>query len=187
MIGIYTIENTKTNQFYIGSSKDIHQRWENHKYHLQKGTHKNCYLQRSYNKYGIDTFVFKVLCFCNLEELLYHEKMLINKLSPGYNIATEVSRPPSRKGVTLTTETKEKLRNANLGKTPSDKALSQLRNRAELSRKPVKQLDLQGNLIRVWNSVTEFTTETGKSNFPIRECCKQGRYKTAYGYKWTYK
>jgi hypothetical protein len=50
------------------------------------------------------------------------------------------------------------------------------------------QLDLDNNIIKEWNSVTEAFKSLNKTNGMgnIHLCCK-GKYKTAHGYKWKYK
>lgn len=51
--------------------------------------------------------------------------------------------------------------------------------------KPIVQLDIKGNLIRIWDSATKVMKELGYKNTVINNCLK-GRLKTAYGYKWRY-
>ena len=50
--------------------------------------------------------------------------------------------------------------------------------------KPVRQLDLEGNLIATYPSVSEASRQTGIHNIGI--VCNGGRCKKAGGYKWTY-
>lgn len=59
--GIYCIINTKNNFIYIGSSINIKKRWVEHKCALKANNHRNKFLQRSYNKDGINSFTFNVL------------------------------------------------------------------------------------------------------------------------------
>ena len=59
--GIYKITNTINGKFYIGSSKDIEGRWENHKLHLRGGYHGNPKLQNAWCKYGERQFVFEII------------------------------------------------------------------------------------------------------------------------------
>ena len=58
--GVYKITNKITNDFYIGSSKDIYKRWNRHKNELNKKKHINIILQRAWNKYGSDNFLFEI-------------------------------------------------------------------------------------------------------------------------------
>ncbi len=59
--GVYQIRNIINNKRYIGSAFDIKGRWRIHKRHLRKGMHCNDYLQRAWNKYGEDSFLFEIL------------------------------------------------------------------------------------------------------------------------------
>ncbi len=87
--GIYKIENVCNGHIYIGSSKDIEARWHRHKLDLMANRHHNPYLQRAWNKYGDNAFVFIVLEHLNDVSLLYeYEQIWIDKLSPQYNIGS---------------------------------------------------------------------------------------------------
>ena len=52
----------------------------------------------------------------------------------------------------------------------------------------VIQYDLEGNIVKEWDSITEASLSLHKNNGMgrIHLCC-QGKYKTAHGYKWKYK
>lgn len=63
-IGVYKISNNKSNKYYIGYSCNIDKRWKRHKRELKNNTHCNLYLQRVFNKYGIDTFKFEIIHKC---------------------------------------------------------------------------------------------------------------------------
>ena len=59
--GIYIIINTIANTVYVGQSKDVNKRQPDHKSKLRNKTHCNIHLQRAYDKYGSEAFVFEVL------------------------------------------------------------------------------------------------------------------------------
>ena len=83
--GIYKITNTITGDFYIGSSKDVKQRWASHK---RPSVWKNCPNSQMYidmRKYGVEKFVFEVLEVVEPEELKIAEQQFIEKLKPTYN------------------------------------------------------------------------------------------------------
>jgi len=61
MKGIYKITNKINNKVYIGQSDRLSEREREHFYRLDKQTHSNEYLQRSYNKHGKDNFIFEII------------------------------------------------------------------------------------------------------------------------------
>lgn len=115
---IYIIVNLKTNKVYIGQTSDIHRRQKDHIKSLTKGNHRNRYLQRAWNKYGEKAFKFKVLEYCSIEKLDEREQHFLDIYIPKgicYNIALD-AKVPSR-GAKRSKETREKIRQVNLGKT----------------------------------------------------------------------
>lgn len=111
--GIYCIENTINTKKYIGSSKHIFKRKNRHFSELKCGKHKNTKLQHSYNKHGKEAFIFYVLEEIFDEKLLIEaEQKYINDLKPTYNINLIAN---SSLGVKRSEETKEKVRQANIG------------------------------------------------------------------------
>ncbi|MEN6292413.1 MAG: GIY-YIG nuclease family protein, partial [Methanobacterium sp.] len=61
MIGVYKISNKIDGKSYYGSSKNIEKRWLRHKNELNKNKHINILLQRAWNKYGEENFIFSVV------------------------------------------------------------------------------------------------------------------------------
>lgn len=56
-----------------------------------------------------------------------------------------------------------------------------------IQSKSIKQLDLNGNLIRTFESINQVKRELGFNSYGIIKCCKkEKRYRTAYKYKWEY-
>ena len=83
--GIYRITNTITGDFYIGSSKNVKQRWANHKC---KSTWNKCPNNPMYidmKKYGLDNFVFEILAEVEEDSLKETEQQFIETLKPTYN------------------------------------------------------------------------------------------------------
>lgn len=85
MIGIYRIRNLISGKCYYGSSKEIEKRWKRHKNELSKNKHNNTLLQRAWNKYGCENFIFDLVEECEEELLLEVEQKYID-LKPEYNI-----------------------------------------------------------------------------------------------------
>lgn len=91
--GVYLIKNGKTNKKYIGStSRNFLIRFTEHFQQLSKNLHKNPYLQKAWNKYGKDLFIFEILEICeNFEE---RETFYLNhfKKSELYNLNFTANR-----------------------------------------------------------------------------------------------
>jgi group I intron endonuclease len=89
--GIYGIFNTANSKVLVGSSNNISKRFGCHKSALSRGVHYNDHFQLSWNKYGKDSFEFRVLEACPLQMLLIRENVWMEyykSLSPkfGYNM-----------------------------------------------------------------------------------------------------
>lgn len=151
--GIYCIENTVNHKRYIGQSVDIYKRWQTHRYLLNANKHDNDYLQKAWNKYGEDNFIFSILELCNKGELSQTETKYINiyqTLSEdyGYNLqsggasqyclsdATKqkisqaltgkmAGKNNPRYGKPVSDETREKIRQANMN--PSEETREKMR------------------------------------------------------------
>ena len=83
--GIYKITNTITGDFYIGSSKNIKQRWTDHKKPSMRKKHPNSQLYQDMQKYGTDKFEFEILAEVEPDKLKATEQQFIEKLQPTYN------------------------------------------------------------------------------------------------------
>lgn len=121
--GIYQIRNKINNKIYVGSSINMYKRFKNHKITLLLNKHKNIYLQRAVNKYGIKNFIFEVIEFCDKEKILIREDYYLQLLnccnkSVGYNIN------PSATGGTQFTEEVIKRRTITLKETYKKKLLN---------------------------------------------------------------
>ena len=82
---VYKITNTVTNDFYIGSSKNIKNRWASHKRPSVWKNHPNIQLYQDMQKYGTDKFVFEILEETEEEKLKEKEQQFIETLKPTYN------------------------------------------------------------------------------------------------------
>lgn len=89
MTGIYKITNKINGKIYIGQSKNIQQRWLDHKHYADE-RRGNSIIHKAIRKYGIDNFSFDVEIECDASELNDLEKYYIelyNTIIPyGYNM-----------------------------------------------------------------------------------------------------
>lgn len=76
--GIYQIRNIKNNHVYIGSSKNLKTRLKTHKNQLEKHVHLNMHLQKAYDKYGAENFIFEIIEFCSPEDRFQREQYYID-------------------------------------------------------------------------------------------------------------
>ncbi len=95
--GIYLITNIVNGHKYIGSSENLFGRWKCHTKELKANKHGNVYLQNAWNKYGKDNFKFNTLFYCNKENLLKYEQILLtyyyDNQKTCYNIAKIAGAP----------------------------------------------------------------------------------------------
>jgi group I intron endonuclease len=117
MIGIYKIRNKINGKFYIGSSININHRWTIHTNSLKRGDHHSIVLQRAWDKYGPDNFIFEIIEETSNDVLIEREQFYLDELKPAYNISYTAG---NCLGVKRSKATKEKLREINLGKKHSD-------------------------------------------------------------------
>jgi group I intron endonuclease len=98
VIGVYKITNIVNGKVYIGSSADVDKRFSSHLRTLRNSTHRNVFLQRSWWKYGEESFEFTVIEEVLSEDsLLIREQAWIDKLKcyqkeAGYNICAIAGR-----------------------------------------------------------------------------------------------
>ena len=85
IIGVYKITNSITGDFYIGSSKDVKQRWAAHKSPSSWKKCPNNPLYLDMQKYGLNNFVFEILEEVEICYLKKTEQEFIEKLQPTYN------------------------------------------------------------------------------------------------------
>lgn len=205
MIGIYKIISP-SNRVYIGQSINIEKRWKHHDTNC-----KNLIkLGRSFRKYGKENHKFEILQECKLEELdkleTYYKQLELNKVKGDWQQVLFCELYDTGGGP-KSEETKKKISESNKGKLKplgtGDK-ISKSKKGVKLNYKrtkehnekfilkkfkPVLQFDLEGNLIKKWDSIKEaeifFNPLKSKSD-NIGACCRKYRQESAYGFKWEY-
>ena len=85
---IYKIRNLNNDKIYVGSTVNYSARRQEHFRDLVINKHHSCALQRAFNKYGKDSFVFEIIEYVDEKNLLIQrEQFYIDTLSPEYNCA----------------------------------------------------------------------------------------------------
>jgi len=114
--GVYMIKNLINDKIYIGSTCiNFYSRIYNHILNLNKNIHGNIHLQRAWNKYGNNNFIFEILENCTFDKksILKMEQNYLDTLHPEYNICRIAK---SVKGRKMSDANKELLRERMLGK-----------------------------------------------------------------------
>lgn len=151
--GIYTITNTIDGKMYVGRATYLTGRLSTHKSNLLNNKHQNIHLQRAWNKYGAESFLFEVLVECEKEHLASEEHYWCNLLNVhndiyGYNI-----EPTSPKNIIKRSpETIEKMKNRKY----TDEQREEMRKRM-LGRKvseETRQKMSQAGKKRIWTEET---------------------------------
>jgi group I intron endonuclease len=101
--GVFQIKNTANGKVLLGSSLNLEGPLNAHKFMLTIGKHKNEALQKDWDEYGPDTFVFEILEEVKVkedpdfnldDELTLLEQIWIEKLQPfgerGYNVGPKI-------------------------------------------------------------------------------------------------
>ncbi len=79
--GVYQIRNLKNNKLYIGSAAaGFRDRWSLHLKQLRNSQHHSVHLQRAWNKYTEEVFIFEVLEECSPEQCLDREQYYLDTL-----------------------------------------------------------------------------------------------------------
>lgn len=185
--GIYKINNLVNGKIYIGSAVDIYKRWREHKNRLKLNNHENIYLQRSYNKHGINNFIFEIVEVVKEKgRLIEREQYWFDLLKPyereiGYNILPVAGSPLGHKHSEETIK-KIKLAKQNI----SDETRENMRLGHASECIPIFQIDMSGNIIKEWDGARDASKKLGIKQNCIWACCHHERL-TYKGFIWVLK
>ena len=172
--GIYSITNKINGKVYYGSSSSIKDRWYYHKGQLRNNKHKNTHLQNAWNKYGADSFIFKIEKEIPVEQLIDVEQTYLDiaKQNPKlyYNIGYDADcATRGMKKEPLSKETKKKLSDGMILRMKNP----EIRKKLSIQHTGIKVPSITGNLnpacrpevkekIRLWNIGKKYSDETKK-------------------------
>lgn len=199
---IYAIINEINGKVYIGQTKDIKKRLNNHRSTLKNNAHKNPHLQKSVNKYGIKNFTFEPLFEVPTEELDVNERFYIaffESMNPkkGYNKENggnqnkNVSEETRRK---MSKASKERWKDEGYRKKMSEKKKGE--NHPFFSKKRPKHSErMNGKNNPNWGKKTPEETRRKISKTLSERCNITGFYRVSkdkdnackQGFLWRYK
>lgn len=204
---IYKIKNLINNKYYIGQTvHELKERWRQHK----KKTNNCRYLKNAFDKYGFDNFEFELICECideDLDNLEIKYMKEYNSLAPnGYNLREggnsgrhnqltkdKISKTMLDKNYKFpigthpwidrkhSAETIEKMNN----RKHSKETLIKLKELSALNMKRVIQLDLNNNILNVYESCTEAAEKNKTSKAGVSMVCNNKRIQLK-GFKYKY-
>lgn len=178
--GIYTITNIITGKLYVGLSKNIQHRWAVHVSHLNKNKHSCKYLQKAWNKYGKDNFLFEILEECEEQFLCSQENYWCNMLDVHNSIRGYNDKPTSPDcKCKQTEETKSKISETRknykgVNHPMYGKKLTQehIEKRVLKVQKLVYKFSLDGKFIQTYFSVKEASKAHNVAITGISACCR---------------
>ena len=213
--GIYMIVCISNGRRYIGSSHNCEKRYVQHLSDLNKNKHGNPHLQKSWNKYEKNDFMFIIIERCQISELIYKEQSYIDELTPEFNIRKLAN---SNLGIKWNEEQRANQSRIHMGHPSSKKGkktgipawnrgipqteevkrkLSEINKGSRNSiRTEFKKGHLNEKRLRpvkcietgtIFKSLKEAGIFVGKAtrSMNIRACCI-GRQQTAFGYHWEF-
>lgn len=152
--GIYKL--SAGGHVYIGSSKNLYARLAEHRTDLKENRHSNNFLQKVYNKYGIENMQVDIVEFCDPDDRINRESFWIKELNADMNLQDPVSH-------SLSEISKQKLSNS------IKKGLSEGKYKTKYDYCDIEAYDYFGKHIKTFKSRSEITEEYGFTNKEIQE------------------
>lgn len=187
--GIYQIVNLKNKKCYVGSSLNLDKRLYEHKRLLKLGKHENNHLQNAWNKYGEDSFEFKIIeiidviedydennRFLRERETYYIELYKASDPNFGYNF---LPGGIGTQGLPCSEEKKIKISEANKGREAYNKGIPMSEEQKEIlreinSEKYGKSIDIYTAnkvFLETLPSIRDVHRKYGTARNTIRDCC----------------
>lgn len=213
---IYKITCKLNNKVYIGQTiRNIEDRWKQHLKDSKQAKYKHSHFYRAMNKYGSESFSIETIDLVESEDINELKEILnklerfyisnLNSFKKGYNSSWGGE---GNLGLKHTEESKEKMRQANLGKSVPDhvrKKISEssikyykenplimtdewIKNSSRAHKKQIVQLSLKGDFIKLWDGAVDVESELGINHANITKCCciDKIQYQSAGNFIWQY-
>ena len=153
--GIYVMRNLINGKVYIGQSVDIYNRLRVHEWNLKNNCHINNYLQKAFNKNGLENFKFEIIEQCPEEDLSNKEIYYIEKYRNTIQLYNLTNGGDGTRGHKHTEESKIKMRVARKGKCAGENNSFYGKTHSEDTRKKISlaRLGKPGTWIgKTWDS-----------------------------------
>jgi group I intron endonuclease len=125
-IGVYQVVCKITEKRYVGSTTvSFKSRWATHKRLLRSGKHHSIKLQKAWNKYGENNFLFLILDILPAQDCLIYEQTYLDCLGKDnlLNIKLTANIYPDNNSK----ERREKLSKINTGRKLSKKTIDKIK------------------------------------------------------------
>ena len=169
MGGIYQIANTKTGKRYVGRARIFRARWNAHRHKLRNNKHANSHLQRAWNKYGEESFLFLPMIICDQAYSILVEEKLLNEGIGEYNQSKMSCGGPGHGGP-LTLEHRAKISASLKGRKKSIEA------RAKMSAVKKGMVPIACNTQDVIRKRAISLSKSGKARGEKISAALKGRY-----------
>lgn len=204
--GVYCITCIVNNKKYIGCSKNIYSRINNHKYNLEKQSLKqeNQYFIDDFKKYGYEKFNYEVLEYTskNLKDKEFYYINLYDTINreKGYNLR----RDNSKNGMIPLEETRKKYSEAQRERFSKKEERDKIGKRSSkfwkenpnikermvdkvskaLTKYKILQYTKNGEFIKEWNRVKDIIKENPTYKVHNIYAVCSGEKPSIYGYVW---
>lgn len=204
--GVYCITCIVNNKKYIGCSKNIYSRINNHKYSLEKQSLKqeNQYFIDDFKKYGYEKFNYEVLEYTskNLKDKEFYYINLYDTINreKGYNLR----RDNSKNGMIPLEETRKKYSKAQRERFSKKEERNKIGKRSSkfwkenpnikermadkvskaLTKYKILQYTKNGEFIKEWNRIKDIIKENPTYKVHNIYAVCSGEKPSIYGYVW---
>lgn len=170
---VYQIRNITKPGIYIGSTNNIKNRWRQHLSSLARGDHHSLYLQRSWNKYGKDSFVFEIIETPDDEETRDREQWWLDFRAQNPNGISNYNVFPlacgGRPGWMWTEEQRKHMSKTNRGRRHTDECKKRMQTSHALNNQPVDLKSPDGVIFKNVTNLRAFARTHGLTSTALAQ------------------